>query len=113
MLYDPNWGKLFHLDDLIDWLRTQPKNKTYNYEDGTDCLLAQYFRAKGYVAVDVSPWEIFMVRDGKTISRWLPNEWDRIAVGRQPGYEFGNRQWTYGKARKRAKALRKALAVAT
>jgi hypothetical protein len=39
-----------------------------------------------------------------TISRWLPNEWDRIAVGRQPGYEFGNRQWTYGKARKRAKA---------
>jgi hypothetical protein len=54
MLYDPKW-EIGTLADLIAWLRTKPADEKYAYEDPRECLLAQYYMARGYRVIVGSP----------------------------------------------------------
>jgi hypothetical protein len=59
MLFNPNWKKPkseinpHTLEGFIAWLEKQPRDRTYNYFSGTDCLIAQYYKAQGYRLVIV------------------------------------------------------------
>jgi hypothetical protein len=59
MLNNTNWDKpkvkpgVHSLTSLIDWLETKDQNQSYHYMSDSKCLLAQYYRAKGYWFVRV------------------------------------------------------------
>ncbi len=55
MLYNPNWNRhdVNSVEALRGWLATKPPEESYNYASGRHCLLAQYFKAKGYWSVGV------------------------------------------------------------
>lgn len=79
---------------LIAWLEKQPADGQYVYTDGSNCLLAQYFRASGYR--DINLGNITARLDGERV--FLPISFQRIA-----GYYGGER--TFGAALERAKNL--------
>lgn len=53
MLYDPKWEPrvkhgVYSLGGLIEWLRTQPKDAAYDFDDCQGaCLIGQYLKAQG------------------------------------------------------------------
>ena len=62
MLFNPKWNKKskvktdpMKLESLIAWLETMPPEQAYNYLDVNNCLMCQYFSAKGYRNVFVVP----------------------------------------------------------
>src|SRR5690348_2170400 len=38
---------IFAFDSLVAWLETKDPKEEYYYIDGTNCLIAQYFKSKG------------------------------------------------------------------
>ena len=51
MLYDPRWeanNNPFSLVSLIAWLERQDADGTYCYSATGECLLARYFRERGF-----------------------------------------------------------------
>ena len=70
MLYNQNWEKPkdpMSLDGLIQWLETKDPDEKYCYIVSEGCLLAQYFRAKGWAKARVSPSHLYSAP-----VRWLP-----------------------------------------
>jgi hypothetical protein len=54
MLYDPKWQQNydpFSLASLIAWLERQDPREAYCYSSTGECLLARYFRERGFVRV--------------------------------------------------------------
>ena len=51
MLYDPKWAHLndpFSLTSLVAWLERQDPAEAYCYSSTGECLLARYFRERGF-----------------------------------------------------------------
>jgi hypothetical protein len=51
MLYDPKWEHLsdpFSLTSLVAWLERQDPREGYCYSSTGECLLARYFRERGF-----------------------------------------------------------------
>ena len=51
MLYDPKWAARndpFALASLIAWLERQDPDRAYCYSSTGECLLARYFRERGF-----------------------------------------------------------------
>ena len=51
MLYDPRWQEWsdpFSLASLIAWLERQDPHSAYCYSSTGECLLARYFRERGF-----------------------------------------------------------------
>jgi hypothetical protein len=51
MLYDPRWegwSDPFSLASLIAWLERQDQDAAYCYSSTGECLLARYFRERGF-----------------------------------------------------------------
>lgn len=93
MLYNPNWNKTsdpFALSSLIAWLQTQPPEQKYNYISSRRCLLAQYFRAKGFKWMVVLPKTLY---HGWVKRTPFSNEFEIVA---------NNKPWTVGAALERA-----------
>jgi hypothetical protein len=49
MLYDPKWeielkADPFALENLIAWLETKPREETYSWDDGSECMLGQWLK---------------------------------------------------------------------
>jgi hypothetical protein len=44
MLYDKKWDR-FSLDNFIEWMEKQPKNKKYDFGDSLSCALAQWLKS--------------------------------------------------------------------
>lgn len=47
MLYNPNWGKIYTIENFYLWLKTKPKNEIYDYTNAFNCAVAQYLQAQG------------------------------------------------------------------
>ena len=97
MLFNPKWTKkedVHSLSSLITWLKTKDPEEMYKYVSSSNCLLAQYYRDKGFKAVHVTPDEV-----GYGIWHWkkLPDHFNDIA---------GDGAYTFGAALERAKAAR-------
>src|SRR5258706_3831664 len=93
MLHDPKRDipQLLTTERVAMWLRLQDPEKTYNYSDNCDCLLARMFNDYGFENV------------------WVTHE--AVRVGgvwyEFPDKEFNTIMWpsgTYGDALKRAEA---------
>lgn len=89
------------LESLIAWLRTEPENKEYEYTSTSNCLLAQYFKSKGFGAVSVGPFRVvsFSLREGQN----LPAGFNDISLDTHSV----EKDYTFGGALKRALALQK------
>jgi hypothetical protein len=94
MLYDPKWGakptpktkpKILSLEGLITWLETQNPATRYSFVSNTGCLLARYFRAKGYWGANVGAGRFFHHRYLFPVTRLYPAEMDRVAHSRNYG----------------------------
>ena len=98
MLFNPNWTKksedVHSLSSLIRWLKTKDPEESYEYTSSRNCLLAQYYRAKGYSKAMVDPECVRL-----SVFKWqdLPEHFNAIA---REGEE------TFGAALERAKAAR-------
>lgn len=115
MLYDPKWERSRTADvnsihSLIGWLEQQPSNKHYNYFRCGNCVLQQYYTAKGCENVRVDSETV--TYDGE--QKYLPALFDDIAAGKPTiwGLVTGllhlpNHRWTFGAALERARKLRK------
>lgn len=97
MLYDPKWDKL-SLSSLIAWLETKDPNERYDFNNMCgECMFGQYMKAVGI------PWSFgprsnyAMVQDffGATIA---------LGDVRRRHFDF-LREWTFGAALTRARAL--------
>lgn len=84
---------IFSLKGLISWLETQPPNLAYKYSNNRDCLITQYFRARG---VPLGPMGVGSINweDADRLQHDLPDHFDDVAIWGAP---------TYGGALKRAK----------
>jgi hypothetical protein len=95
MLYDPKWEKQtetkadpFSLASLIAWLEKQNPATRYCYVSNGECLLAQYFTARGYKNVTVGVgWfrELHMPHTEHAI----PTEFTQVARAGKGGTTFG------------------------
>lgn len=101
MLYDPKWEKTLKVKTnpisiagLIEWLEEQNPKTRYSYTSPTDCLLARYFRAKGYRWALVGPHDFFYSRFflPPLFSKSIPEAMNDVAYAR-----------TYGAALERAR----------
>jgi len=100
MLFNKSTGKsdVFSTKRLIAWLEQKPADRTYDYMSGSYCLLAQYFEENGLSRVSVTPGYYSQGYGSYGSYRSLPEGWERVAMGR-------NKEWTFGKALQRARAL--------
>jgi hypothetical protein len=93
MLHNPNWQKpkVNTLESLIAWLETKPPEQRYTYTNGWTCMVAQYYKAKGYWFVTVGP-----TRFGHGLNRneELPFGFNAVAARGEP---------TFGAALERAR----------
>ncbi len=92
MLYDPKWEKKqkkklkdpFTLESLIAWLEAKVAsnpNERYYYTDTKNCLLAQYFRAKGYKFISMGITQFTAFKWGFIpVSPRLPPHFNDIAA---------------------------------
>lgn len=107
MLYNKSTGKpkvgMLELDSLIEWLEQQPTDGTYSYISSRDCLMAQYFKAKGLKNVRITPHLYRAGYNPLGDSKPLPKGWERISIGLPAVDQQEN--WTYGRALERARAL--------
>ncbi len=94
MLYNPKWNAT-SIDNLIAWLEQQPNDGTYDYRSISDCVLAQYFKACGYVRPFVG--EARVVEAGTKTYHRFPRSFDWIARAEDR---------TFGNALERARAVR-------
>lgn len=60
MLYNKEWEKKpgyeFNIDNLISWIKTQDPQKTYNFTNPRECLLAQW-------VMSVDPYARYVVKE--------------------------------------------------
>lgn len=91
-MYHPN-----SIDGLINWLRTQPPDTAYQYNRGSTCLLARYFRAVGVPCVGVDHVNRYDLMRETPLAAGL----DQAAKGPPGG-------WTYGDALARAEKIKEA-----
>jgi hypothetical protein len=49
-------NKLSELDKFTNWLRQQPADKTYDWNDGENCLMAQYLQDTGQQENGMPEW---------------------------------------------------------
>jgi len=93
-----DWWKteadIFSLEGLILWLKKQPEDKVYCYDDNTKCLQAQYFAAVGKPIACLG--NILVTFEGEYKSRRIPETFHEIAV---------TSPWTFGAALARARAV--------
>lgn len=66
------------LGDFRDWLRTHPADKEYTYSRIKDCLVAQYFTARGVDFEAVGAWT-WTDAEGKFHK--LPRVLNAVALG--------------------------------
>lgn len=94
MLYDPKWEvkpapkakpKILSLEGLIAWLEIQNPATRYSFVSNTDCLLARYFRAKGYWGANVGMGRFFHHCYLLPFTKIYPPELDRVAHSRSYG----------------------------
>lgn len=112
MLYNESTGMpkadVLSTASLIEWLEQKPADGSYDYMKPYSCLLAQYFREKGFDGVYVGPG-YFVCGERFFRGDKLPEGWEGIAVGESSFITRVTRgrsaEWTYGKALERAKAL--------
>lgn len=79
---------ILSLRSLTNWLGKQPARKTFNYFDNENCLLAQFFKAKGLEQVNVGGFEFNHSIDGVSKQTALPFSF-REVVRTEPK-TFGN-----------------------
>lgn len=91
MLY--NLCSDFTLESLIGWLETQDATRPYFYLNPSGCVLAEFFKSRGFTRVAVDRWDVWFA--GSTYA--LPLEWDRIA---------STEPYTYGAALERVREVR-------
>ena len=111
MLHNPKWDKKpdpMTLDSLIMWLQQQNPNIGYEYADSEECLLCQYFTAKGYKKPVVNPISFSYGNMLRRKDARLPNGFDSIASGNF--CESSPSGHTFGAALGRARAFQKATA---
>ncbi len=104
MLFDPKWAHppgVHSLDSLIAWLERQPADYSYNYLDSRSCLLAQYYTEMYGESVQVGARGDYR-RASAGSYEVSPESFWRAAA------DIGctsMKDWTFGGALKRAKAL--------
>ena len=91
MLYDPQWGQKhdpFSLPGLIAWLERQDPLKEYCYSSTGECLLARYFRERGFAKVIMAA--SYFYHFPRSQSRYetvpLPPHFNDIAKGKLRTY---------------------------
>ena len=68
MLYNPKWEVIYTTKNLADWLSKQPKRKTYNFADSSNCAVAQYLKAHGVKEYQLSVYSLQAKMLGETHS---------------------------------------------
>ncbi len=76
------------LRSLTNWLGKQPARKTFNFFDNENCLLAQFFKAKGLKQVSVGGYEFSYSVKGAKQETKLPFSFRE--VGHTKPETFGN-----------------------
>lgn len=99
MLYNPSWNTPdLSIAAVADWLAMQPAERTYEYINPGNCLIAQYLRWLGYsdVVVGACAYSIYS-DDGEfgSLPRPFPNNLWAVAA------EYPR---TFGAALQRARA---------
>ncbi len=89
--------RLEHLQDLITWMRTRSPSETYDYWDGSDCLLVRYMRARGIPVHTEQGCNYPAVSDAVLAKRGFLSHGERLRSGM--GY-----RWTVGGALSLAEA---------
>jgi hypothetical protein len=91
------------LEPLIAWLESKPKDGTYRYSNGGNCLLAQYLKAQGADVSSVGPYG-YSIRNKEGFNERfdMPDDIDDIAAGGPNDPDT----MTYGEALHRAYHLR-------
>jgi hypothetical protein len=87
-------SNVLSLRSLCNWLGKQPARKTFNFYDNRDCVLAQFFKAKGLKEVSVRGYQFSCAGSGDDLD--LPFAFREVAHV-EPA--------TFGAAHKMAKAL--------
>lgn len=90
MLYREDTKDPHKLTSLLSWLDTQAADESYTYYSQCNCLLSQYYKAKGFMFVKM--WNTSF-RHGFFKYKNLPKHFDAIASA-EPH--------TFGAARQRA-----------
>ena len=99
---------IFSNRSFIEWLKSKDPNEHYEYRDPNNCLLGQYFKAKGLMN--------FASLSGNTISLTIghpidfPVAWqgiarERLSTDEYPIYGEKIAGWTFGAALQRAEAM--------
>ncbi len=102
MLFNPNWKKeqkydVHSIESLIQWLEDKDPSEDYAYTNNRHCLLAQYYKAKGFKRVAVDAHSLY-----HGIFNWtrLPYNFDWVGLGHPR---------TFGAALQRARKLEREL----
>ncbi len=82
MLFNPNWKKeqkydVHSIESLIQWLKGKDPAEYYCYTNNRGCLLAQYYKAKGFKRVGVDAHSLCHGFFNRTR---LPDGFDFIAL---------------------------------
>jgi hypothetical protein len=93
------------IDSLIAWLETKNPDETYNYDNPSYCLLAQYYISMGKEAVLIDAVNMNFYGSGG--DQRLPHGFERVAKPSQNGFFariFGevDESATFGQALNRA-----------
>jgi hypothetical protein len=108
VLYDPKWEVKsepvvktdpFSLDGFIAWLETKPADGAYEWGDIFNCLMAQYFKARGFKVFSCGG-STFTSREGWFIKRLVTR-----TVLPSFTYTAATRPHTFGAALERARKV--------